>query len=163
MPNNQNDVDKQAHRQLALEKLEFLPAALEIQAAPPAKWSRSLLWAIMFLMVVTICWASWAEIDIIATAQGKIVPSGQVKIIQPLETGVVKTIFIKEGQHVKAGDKLIALDNTSIQADVDRLSNEWQGYRDDLARQQQFLAKLNGAIYQTQSSKEANNETNKEV
>lgn len=156
MPNNQNDVDKQAHRQLALEKLEFLPAALEIQAAPPAKWSRSLLWAIMFLMVATICWASWAEIDIIATAQGKIVPSGQVKIIQPLETGVVKTIFIKEGQHVKAGDKLIALDNTSSQADVDSLSNEWQGYRDDLARQQQFLARLNGATYQTQSSKKTN-------
>jgi hemolysin D len=156
MPNNQNNVDKQAHRQLALEKLEFLPAALEIQAAPPAKWSRSLLWAIMFLMVATICWASWAEIDIIATAQGKIVPSGQVKIIQPLETGVVKTIFIKEGQHVKTGDKLIALDNTSSQADVDRLSNEWQGYRDDLARQQQFLARLNGATNQTQSTQEAN-------
>ena len=114
---------------LALEKLEFLPAALEIQASPPAKWSRSLLWTIMTLMVILIVWASWAEIDIIATAQGKIVPSGQVKIIQPFETGVVKSIFVKEGQHVKAGDKLIALDNTSSQADADRLESEWLGYK----------------------------------
>jgi hemolysin D len=160
MQNNQNNQkeQKQAHRQLALEKLAFLPAALEIEAAPPAKWSRSLMWIIMLLMVATIAWASWAEIDIIATAQGKIVPSGQVKVIQPLEAGVVKRIFIKEGQHVKAGDKLIALDNTSNQADVDRLTSEWQGYRGDLARQQQFLAKLNNEL-QTQGNIEAHHET----
>ena len=132
----------QEHRKLAPEKLQFLPAALEIQAAPPPKWSRSLLWAISALIVLLILWASWAEIDIIATAQGKIVPSGRVKIIQPLETGVVKTIFVKEGQHVKAGDKLIALDNTASQADADRLSNEWRGLTADLTRLQHFILKL---------------------
>ena len=137
---------KKAHRKLAHEKLAFLPAALEIQAAPPPKWSRSLLWVIMLLIVIAIAWASWAEIDIIATAQGKIVPSGQVKIIQPFETGVVKTIFIKESQHVKAGDKLIALDNTANVADADRLANELTGYKEDLARQLFFLEKLNLVI-----------------
>jgi len=136
------EATKKAHRKLAQDKLAFLPAALEIQAAPPPKWSRSLLWMIMLLIVIAIVWASWAEIDIIATAQGKIVPSGQVKIIQPLETGVVKTIFVKESQHVKAGDKLIALDNTSSQADADRLSSEWQGYTNDLARLNAFIIKL---------------------
>jgi len=142
-PSNETEEEnKKAHLKLSQEKLAFLPAALEIQAAPPAKWSRSLLWSIMALMVVLIAWASWAEIDIIATAQGKIVPSGQVKVIQPLETGVVKTIFVKEGQHVKAGEKLIALDNTSSQADVDRLSSEWQGYTNDLARLNTFIIKL---------------------
>lgn len=132
----------QAHRKLAREKLAFLPAALEIQAAPPPTWSRSLLWGISALILIVILWASWAEIDIIATAQGKIVPSGQVKVIQPFETGVVKTIFIKEGQQVKAGDKLIALDSTSSQADTDRLQNEWQGNHHDLARLKVFLSKL---------------------
>ncbi|MGB6138630.1 MAG: HlyD family type I secretion periplasmic adaptor subunit [Shewanella sp.] len=148
--------NKLAHRKLAKEKLAFLPAALEIQAAPPAKWSRSLLWFIIALMVVLIAWASWAEIDIIATAQGKIVPSGKVKIIQPLETGVVKTIFVKEGQHVKAGDKLIALDNTSSQADADRLKGEWQGYIEDLARQNAFLAKLDAVVSSAIANTDAN-------
>ena len=132
----------QTHRKLSPEKLAFLPAALEIQAAPPPKWSRSLLWAISALIVLLIVWASWAEIDIIATAQGKIVPSGRVKIIQPLETGVVKTIFVKEGQHVKAGDKLIALDNTASQADADRLNNEWQGQTADLLRLRHFIQRV---------------------
>lgn len=141
-----DEATKKAHRKLAQDKLAFLPAALEIQAAPPPKWSRSLLWMIMLLIVISIAWASWAEIDIIATAQGKIVPSGQVKIIQPLEAGVVKTIFVKEGQHVKAGDKLIALDNTSNVADADRLANELTGYKEDLARQVFFLEKLDLVI-----------------
>ena len=127
---------------LALEKLAFLPAALEIQQAPPVKWTRSLLWIIMALLTASVLWACWAQIDIIATAQGKLVPSGQVKVIQPLETGVVKTIFVKEGQQVKQGDKLIALDGTSSQADSDRLQNEWQGLTNDLARQQVFLTQL---------------------
>jgi len=134
--------NKAQQRKLASEKLAFLPAALEIQAAPPAKWSRSLLWVIILLLSLAIAWASWAEIDIIATAQGKLVPSGQVKVIQPLENGVVKNIFVKEGQQVQAGDKLIALDTTTSQADVDRLKNEWLGYTRDLARQQLFLDKL---------------------
>lgn len=153
------EATKKSHRKLTHDKLAFLPAALEIQAAPPPKWSRSLLWMIMLLIVICITWASWAEIDIIATAQGKIVPSGQVKVIQPLETGVVKTIFVKEGQHVKAGDKLIALDNTSNVADADRLANELTGYKEDLARQLFFLEKLDLVIKkqtQLQESSQAN-------
>ena len=134
--------DKVQAKALSKEKLAFLPAALEIQAAPPAKWSRGLLWAIMCLLTIVTLWACWAEIDIIATAQGKIVPSGQVKVIQPLETGVVKTIYVEEGQQVKSGDKLIALDSTTSQADVDRIHNELNGFNDDIARTKQFLSKL---------------------
>lgn len=156
-PLETDETTKKAHRKLAHEKLAFLPAALEIQAAPPPKWSRSLLWGIVLLIAIVIAWASWAEIDIIATAQGKIIPSGQVKVIQPLETGVVKTIFIKEGQHVKAGDKLIALDNTSSQADADRLSSEWQGYTNDLARLNVYLFELKQITIAGQTEKQTNN------
>ena len=65
-----------------------------------------------------------------------------MKIIQPLETGVVKTIFVKEGQFVAAGEQLIALDNTANIADVERLNSEWLGYESDLARLRLFLKKL---------------------
>ena len=54
--------DKLAHRKLAKEKLAFLPAALEIQAAPPAKWSRSLLWSIISLLLMLNLLAALAEI-----------------------------------------------------------------------------------------------------
>jgi len=127
---------------LSQEKLAFLPAALEIQAAPPAKWSRSLLWVLMAFIIAAVIWASWAEVDIIATAQGKIVPSGHVKIIQPLEAGVVERIYVKEGQKVAKGDKLIALDGTANDANIKRFKNEWLEYNNDLTRQTAFLNKL---------------------
>jgi len=127
---------------LSQEKLAFLPAALEIQAAPPPKWSRSLLWTLMVLIITAVIWACWAEIDIIATAQGKIVPSGHVKIIQPLEAGVVESIYVKEGQRVAKGDKLITLDGTANDANIKRFKNEWLEYNNDLTRQTAFLDKL---------------------
>ncbi|WP_435277330.1 HlyD family type I secretion periplasmic adaptor subunit (plasmid) [Psychrobium sp. nBUS_13] len=127
---------------LSQEKLAFLPAALEIQAAPPAKWSRSLLWTLMVFILSAVIWASWAEIDIVATAQGKIVPNGQVKIIQPLEAGVVEAIYVKEGQMVSKGDKLIALDGTANSANIERFQSEWLEYSSDLARQNTFLKML---------------------
>lgn len=139
MTNALNDIKSAP---LSQEKLAFLPAALEIQAAPPAKWSRSLLWTLMVFIISAVIWASWAEIDIVATAQGKIVPNGQVKIIQPLEAGVVETIYVQEGQKVLKGDTLVALDGTANSANIERFQSEWLEYRNDLIRQQTFLKML---------------------
>ena len=59
--------------------LEFQPAALEIQVAPPSPIGRAMLWTIMALLTVSVVWASVGQIDIVATAQGKIIPSGYSK------------------------------------------------------------------------------------
>jgi len=106
------------------KETEFLPAALEIQQRPPSPAGRTILWSIMVFFCIAVAWAALGEIDIVATARGKIVPSGRVKIIQPVETGVVRTIHVREGQRVAAGEVLIELDPTVTQADVDRLHSE---------------------------------------
>ena len=62
--------------------------------------------------------------DIIATAPGKIVPTGRTKIIQPLESGVVHAIHVQDGQKVKAGDVLIEIDTTISASERDRLKND---------------------------------------
>lgn len=60
---------------------EFLPAVLEIQQAPPSPIGRALIWTIVAAFTAAVLWASFGWIDIIATAQGKIIPSGYSKII----------------------------------------------------------------------------------
>jgi hemolysin D len=67
------------------------------------------------------------------------VPSGRTKIIQPFETGVVRSIRIQDGQAVKAGDVLIELDPTVNAAERDRL-------RDDLLAEQLNIARLHAAL-----------------
>ncbi len=115
-------------------ELDFLPAALEIQEKPPSPVGRAVIWSIVAFFSIAIIWAMIGEIDIVATAQGKIIPSGRVKVIQPMEIGVVKQIHVSEGRHVEAGDLLVELDSTASQADLGRLEMELVAARLDAAR-----------------------------
>lgn len=107
-------------------EIDFLPAALEIQERPPSPIGRAILWSLVVFFVIALVWSIVGRIDIVATAQGKIIPSGHVKVIQPVEIGSVRAIHVVEGQHVKAGDVLIELDPTVNAADRDRLTSEYK-------------------------------------
>jgi hemolysin D len=89
---------------------EFLPAALEVIETPASPVGRAIMLTISAFLAGAILWASFGEIDIIATTEGRVIPSGKSKVIQPFETGVVRAIDVSDGQTVKAGDKLIELD-----------------------------------------------------
>jgi hemolysin D len=93
--------------------LAFLPAALEIVETPPSPLGRAIGLTIVVLFCLALAWASLGKVDIIASAPGKIIPSGRTKVIQPFETGVVRAIHVRDGQSVKAGEILIELDPTS--------------------------------------------------
>src|SRR5215813_8532237 len=121
------------------DELAFLPAALEIVETPPSPIGRSIGAAIILLFGGALIWAWWGTIDIVASAPGQIVPSGRSKVVQPFETGVVRSIRVQDGQAVKAGDLLIELDPTVNAAERDRL-------RDDLLAEQLNIARLRAAL-----------------
>ena len=83
---------------------------------------------------IALLWACIGSVDIIATAQGKIVPTGRTKVIQPLESGVVHAIHVQDGQKVKAGDVLIEIDTTISASERDRLKNDYMQAMLDTAR-----------------------------
>ena len=116
------------------QELEFLPAVLEIQESPPSPLGRTLLWVFVAFFIIAIGWAIIGKIDIVAVAQGKIIPGDRIKVIQPLEIGTVLAIHVQEGQTVKQGDPLIELDATSSGADQQRLRNELMTAQLDAAR-----------------------------
>src|SRR5262249_29300642 len=74
------------------EELAFLPAALEIMETPPSPIGRTIAVTIAVLFCAALAWAWWGTIDIVASATGKIVPSVRTKVLQPFETGVVRSI-----------------------------------------------------------------------
>ena len=104
--------------------LEFLPAALEVLEKPPSPTARVLALALCAFAIIAVAWAAFGEVDIVAVAQGKIVPTGQVKLIQPLEPGVIRAIHVQEGERVQAGSALIELDPTETTADRERLTTD---------------------------------------
>jgi hemolysin D len=120
-------------------ELAFLPAALEIVETPPSPIGRAIGVTIIALFGLALAWASLGEVDIIAAAPGKIIPSGRTKVIQPFETGVVRAIHVRDGQSVKAGQVLIELDPTMNEAERNHL-------RSDLTSAQLDVARLRAAL-----------------
>jgi hemolysin D len=121
------------------DELAFLPAALEIVETPASPIGRAIGLTIIVLFCLALAWACLAQIDIVASAPGKIIPSGRTKVIQPFETGVVRAIHVRDGQGVKTGDVLIELDPTMNQAEVGH-------FRSDLIAAQLDVARLRAAL-----------------
>ena len=122
------------------DDLAFLPAALEIVETPPSPIGHAIGATIVALFCIALIWASFGRVDIIATASGKIVPSGRVKLIQPFETGVVRAIHVRDGQSVKAGDVLIELDPTMTAAEQEHIRSDLIAAQLDVARLRAVLS-----------------------
>ncbi len=131
--------DKMGDTGHSRELASFLPAALEIQQSPPNPAARWLAWSLLLLVLIAIVWASVGQVNIVASAEGKIIPGSRVKQVQPLEKGVIKAVLVHEGQYVKQGQALLELDATLTQADTHRLESEQHSTRMRLAVNQTLL------------------------
>lgn len=125
------------------DETEFMPAVLEIQTKPPHPLPRITLWLLCGFMLLAFLWAIFGSIDIVATAQGKVIPSGFVKYVQPMNSATVRKILVKDGQFVQESQLLIELDSTISQADVSKTKNDYQQALLDSTRYQNLLAQLN--------------------
>ncbi|GAB1542123.1 HlyD family type I secretion periplasmic adaptor subunit [Scytonema sp. NUACC21] len=83
-----------------------------------AFWSRAILWGIVGVTSVVLVWANFAKIEEAIPTQGKLEPQGTVKEVQTPVAGVVKAVFVKDGQRVRRGDLLLRLDATAVQAQL---------------------------------------------
>lgn len=100
---------------------EFLPIIAEIEEEPLNPLGRTTFWIIIALIFCTILWLFFGKVDIVVTARGKIIPDGEIKIIQPLETGVVKNILVKEGDYVRKEQVLVKLDTSTTKPELDAI------------------------------------------
>jgi hemolysin D len=98
---------------------DFKPILAEIEERPTNPLGTYFLWTIISLMIVVLLALFFVKIDVVVAARGKIIPAGDVKIVQPLETGVIAKINVKEGDYVKKGDILLEIDPSVDTADLE--------------------------------------------
>ena len=110
------------------KETEFLPSILEVTETPPSPVGRLVLWTIVLLLVVAGIWAFIGEVDEVAVANGKVIPVGNVKVVQSGNKGVIKELYVKEGDYVEEGQPLIELDTTKTEADVAQLKKQLAYY-----------------------------------
>ena len=103
---------------------EFLPAILQLQEEAPSPLPRFVLWTVFALTGALVLWASLGKLDVVAVAEGRLVPKSQLRIVQPAEGGVMRELLVKEGERVLAGQVLARMDVRSAEADAATARNE---------------------------------------
>lgn len=138
------DEKKRAKGLIRTEEVSFLPAALEIIERPVSPTARATTWALLILLAATIAWLTLGRIDVVASAQGRLIPVDNVKIIQPAEAGVVRAILIRDGQRVRRGQPLVELDPTVSAAEAVQAERALETAELDRARARAILSALDG-------------------
>jgi HlyD family secretion protein len=113
---------------------DFFPPLLRIQEKPPAPLAGWMLRLLIGLVVAILAWATFGRLDIVAVADGKLVPASYLKIVQPAEQGIVKEILVKEGESVREGQVLVRMDPVQTEADLKAVQAEVQNKRLALRR-----------------------------
>lgn len=111
-------------RTLSAEALDFVPGLLAIQESPPARLPRLVMYLVVALCVILLLWSIFGKLDIVASAEGRLVPHSYVKIVQPADGGIVQEIFVREGEHVEAGQVLMRMDTQYAKADESTLKTQ---------------------------------------
>jgi hemolysin D len=128
------------------QTLDFTPQLLHmhIQQAHPSPMPRMVLGLIFVLIVVMLVWATFGRLDVVAVAEGKLIPATYLKIVQPSEGGIVKDIRVTEGELVKEGQILVEMDSHAAEADSTTITDALN-YHDLTLRR--IAAELNGTPF----------------
>ena len=109
---------------LSPEALDFAPGLLSIQESPPARLPRVVMYMVAVLFTILLLWATFGKLDIIASAEGRLLPQTYVKIVQPADAGIIQEILVKEGESVKKGQVLMLMDTKLAKADAKTIGND---------------------------------------
>lgn len=124
--------------------LEFQsPSAALIEQKVPAN-SRYTLWVLASTFLVALALMAAVPIDRVVMAQGKLVTTTRHVVIQPLETSIVRSIDVREGEVVKTGQLLARLDQTFVAADADALESQVSSLQAEVDR---LRAEVDGLPY----------------
>ncbi|PMH43109.1 hemolysin secretion protein D [Vibrio sp. 10N.286.49.B3] len=110
-------MSKKDYNKLSETELDYVDDKTAALLLNTPKNARLMLWIMVLFFIISIAWASWAQIDKVTVGEGKVVPSSQIQVVQNLEGGLVKQILVKEGQQVQKGQQLLLIDDTRFKSD----------------------------------------------
>ena len=83
-----------------------------------------ILYSICLFWILILVWANFATLEEVTKAQGRVVASSKIQVIQNLEGGIIKEILTRTGQTVSSGDPLIVFDSTKFESELSALVKE---------------------------------------
>lgn len=112
----------------------FQPSLMALESTPPNPLGRKVLWALAVFLGLLLVGASVFSVDVVAIAQGKLIPSSYLKVVQPAEQGIIREILVHEGDAVRAGQVLMRMDTSLADADSSSVLTEFETRRWQIQR-----------------------------
>ena len=125
---------------IAAKARQFQPEAVELEERPLPGASRLSLYLLVIMLAAGLIWAGVSQVDRIVTAQGKLITTAPTIMVQPLDTAVIRSLEVEEGQAVRQGQVLATLDPTFNQADISQLGSRLGSFTSQIARLETELA-----------------------
>ena len=104
-----------------ISKRTQLAVPIELEEGPDPIFSRMLVFTICGLIFALLVWANFAKVRELSVAAGEIVPSAPLYELAHIEGGIVETVYVEEGQSVKAGDPLLKLRPETARGELQQL------------------------------------------
>ena len=109
---------------------------IDILSGKPIAKSRSIIWIITASVVSIVLWSAFAPLEIIVRGTGRVVPAMKTQVVQNLEGGIVRQIFVTEGDIVDHGQEIARMDETQFLSAFQELSSRRLALRLRLERLQ---------------------------
>jgi membrane fusion protein, adhesin transport system len=116
--------------------MPYVSPVASAQVVEPAPAAMYAVYLLLLALAAALAWASVAQVDIVAKANGRVVPDGRDQIIGSLEGGILRELLVREGQQVSKGQALALLDPTRVEAQQAEGQAKRQSLRGTLARLQ---------------------------
>ncbi len=126
-PKNHPYQEESANLEAEDSKRDLFYGTEELLDALPKIWTQGVLYTLIGFAIIGIPWATFSKIDETGTARGRIEPKGATQKLDSLTGGSVKTVNLKEGDRVKAGQVLLELESDILQTELQQTKSKLEG------------------------------------
>lgn len=136
----------------AREDIPFMPTRLSAFFLNPPRASFLIIRFTLILFVLAFIWACFSRLDEITTAEGKVIPSSNVQVIQNLEGGIVSEIPVKIGELVHKDQVVMKLDETRFASSAEETKASINVLQEQVNQREQELVEKRSRLAQLQQS-----------
>ena len=123
------------------KQTRYLSQAIQLEEAVNPQIMRVTMTIVSMALMTFIVWAGFTNINEVARTPGEIVPRGHQQIVQHLEGGLVKEIFVQDSEIVDKGKILVTLDDKSLKKDIERLNTKQIFLKQQIERFRAYIEK----------------------
>ncbi|AFY78106.1 type I secretion membrane fusion protein, HlyD family [Pleurocapsa sp. PCC 7327] len=122
-------------RQLSeVDRDSWSASTKELLDTLPQVWTRGLLYFLVVFVALALPWAMLSKVDVTSSAKGRLEPKGETTRLDAPVNGVVGAIKVREGQQVKAGQRIVELKSDIERAQLQEAQARLKGFADKLTQ-----------------------------